>query len=92
MRSATPKRFVFQPLTCIRQTGIARQGDGTAIYTFVAEVSRDIPAVRLRLTVTPELRLSITACFDEGAREQMSEREGHREGEASPLAQREAGR
>src|SRR6516225_289536 len=29
------KRFLFQPLTCIRQTGITREWDGTTTYSYV---------------------------------------------------------
>lgn len=66
---STTKRWLYQPLTLIRQTGIKRHLDGTTIYLFVAFVRRDLPPVRITLTVTTQQELTSTARFDEHLRE-----------------------
>ncbi len=58
------KRFLFQPLTCIRQTGIKREWDGTTTYSYVLMVHRDLPPVVITLTVSPTPSLSAQATFD----------------------------
>ena len=71
-------RTPFQPLTCIRQTGTRRTPDGTTIYSFVAQVSRDLPLVSITLRVTPSAALSIAAVFDEQARPEIPQEDDHR--------------
>lgn len=57
------RRFVFQPLTCIRQTGISRQPDGSVIYTFAAQVSKDLAPVMMTLLITERRDIRIQARF-----------------------------
>lgn len=66
-------RWLFQPLTLIRQTGTLRAPDGSTIYTFVAVVHPDLPPVKLTLTVITKKTLRTTACFDETIREKTRE-------------------
>ncbi len=68
----------FQPLTCIQQTGTKRTPDGTTTYSFVAHVSRDLPAVTITLQVTPQATLTIGAIFDERARVEIPQEDDHR--------------
>ena len=90
MRNGKTPRFTFQPLTCIRQTGIARKWDGTTTYTFLAEVSQDAPPVRLTLTVTTALALSAAATFEKGARDAQGDYDGHSEREVPLDGEQEA--
>jgi hypothetical protein len=71
----------FQPLTCIRQTGTRRMSDGSITYSFVAQVSRDLPAVAITLRVTPSAGLMAEAVFDERVHiEEMGEDNHRKEG------------
>jgi hypothetical protein len=70
--SKRTKPVRFQPLTCIRQTGITRQQDGTTTYQFVAQINRDLAPVRITMTVTPLLAISTEARFDEQARTEIA--------------------
>lgn len=75
----------FQPLTCIRQTGTMRMSDGSITYTFVAQVSRDLPAVAITLRVTPSAALMAGAVFDERVRiEEVGEDDHRMEGLVAP--------
>ena len=58
----------FQPLTCIRQTGISRQFDGTVTYTFAAQVSKTLAPVMITLRVTEKGEVHVHARFDETLR------------------------
>jgi hypothetical protein len=58
-------RIVYQKLTCIRQTGIQRQFDGTVIYTFAAQVSKELAPVMITLMITEEREVQVQARFDE---------------------------
>jgi hypothetical protein len=58
------KRFLYQPLACIRQEGISRRFDGTVTYTFVAQVSKELAPVMITLIVTEEREVSVQARFD----------------------------
>ncbi|SRR6266487_5132697 len=78
-------RTPFQPLTCIRQTGTRRAPDGTITYSFVAQVSQDLPAVTITLRVTPSAVLSTQAVFDERASVKVPDEDDHRK-EGSQLA------
>jgi hypothetical protein len=71
--------WLFQPLTMIRQTGTLRAPGGTTTYTFAAIVHRDLPPVKITLTITPQHLLHATACFDAMLREAMKEAEEHSE-------------
>ena len=53
----------FQPLTCIRQTGIQRENDGTVIYTFAAQVSKDLAPVMITLRITTRKDMHVQARF-----------------------------
>lgn len=66
-------RWLFQPLTMIRQTGTLRVPGGTTTYTFATIVHRDLPPVNMTLTITPQHIIHATACFDETLREAMNE-------------------
>jgi len=61
-------RFLYQPLAFIRQTGTQRYPGGTTTYSFLAQVSKDLAPVTIRLTITPERVLSVSAHFDERMR------------------------
>jgi hypothetical protein len=55
----------FQTLTCIRQLGVHTHPDKAATtYTFLAQVSRDLPPVVITLTTTSEGELAVQAHFD----------------------------
>jgi hypothetical protein len=61
---ASKRGWIFQPLTTIRQTGTERAPGGTTTYTFAAIVHRDLPPVKITLTITPSYHMQTTACFD----------------------------
>jgi hypothetical protein len=52
------------PLTCIHQTGITREWDGTTTSPSVLSVSRDQASVVFTLTVSPDCLLFAQALFD----------------------------
>ena len=72
----TGKRFLFQPLSLIRQTGIERGSSGSATYSYRAYVCRDMLPVSIRLTVTPAGALTAHAYFDRTATSLVKEETG----------------
>jgi hypothetical protein len=62
-------------LTCIRQTGIKREWDGTTTYSYALLVSRELPPVVITLTVSPDTSLHAQAHFDAKMREATLEME-----------------
>jgi hypothetical protein len=67
------KRILYQPLTCIRQTGVSRQFDGTATYTFAAQVSKELAPVMITLIVTEGGEVRVQARFDETIRASLED-------------------
>jgi hypothetical protein len=74
-RKAAKSPTRLQPLTCIRQTGITREWDGTTTYTYVLSVSRDLASVVITLTVSPDSLLYAQAHFDAKMSEALKEGE-----------------